>query len=71
MYDTWLGVKFFWGPQGPLQGGQWSNTPLSARCRGELSARSLSQSQVDKYKGDVSGFLVKAVDTSVPDAAIN
>jgi hypothetical protein len=71
VYDAWLGIKFFWGPQGPLQSGQWSDTPLSACCRAESSARSLSQTQIDKYKGDVGDFLIKATDTSVPDVASN
>lgn len=56
-YETWIGIKHFWGPGGPLQSGHY---PLSVvQGSAEDMARRLKQSHISSCKTAIDQHISK------------
>jgi hypothetical protein len=62
LYKIWLGIQYFWGPDGPVERRQYPH-PTSNNLQAQ-SALTLKQNTITDNKTAISGYLVPIVLTA-------
>jgi hypothetical protein len=57
-YETWLGIKYFWGPDGPLQLGFYPHSIAQGSAAAAM-ARQLKQSHIGTYRAAIERQISK------------